>query len=334
MKVQREPCTGKLQNVVYYLSRFGQCCRALVIPRDPATEAQARARSHFAYASGGWGLQLTEAERQLWITAALSVASVPSLGQYAHLSGQQLEVKINSTLQCIGRPTTPTPPQLVTFPPSPVTRLDITNTPETGVRLLLSAGTVTEDIMVYGQPPCSPGRMKRRRVYYLGLAGAAINGQIDLTSLYTAKFGALAPGQKVFIVTCQTRNGWKAQESEFSACVPPLPNPTPQAQDASKAAQNSVPAAPKTTGTPEVAQNQSVAPTTTPAAQASQTAAVQPSSSLSNAVYKGSTPDARGMHTLQPGVHPVSIPGTSLVHSLRLALGRLGRAWPRSVGAG
>lgn len=67
--------------------------------------------------------------------------------------------------------------------------------------------------MVFGQPPCGAGRMKRRRVYYLGLLGPATNGQCNITELYTAWFSQPRPGQKVFIVTCQQKNGWKAQES-------------------------------------------------------------------------------------------------------------------------
>ena len=62
-----------------------------------------------------------------------------------------------------------------------------------------------------------------RRVYYLGLLGPVTNGQVDITDLYTAKFGALPPGKKVFIVTCQTKNGWKAQDHVFRVIIPPAP---------------------------------------------------------------------------------------------------------------
>ena len=134
---------------------------------------------------------------------------------------KELCVKINSTLRCIGQLPTDEPPAPVVFSPNPVGGLAIVNDPESGVRLRLNVGTLSEDIMVFGQPACSAGRMKRRRVYYLGLAGPATNGQCDITALYTARFGQPRPGQKVFIVTCQTRNGWKARPSVFSAVVPP-----------------------------------------------------------------------------------------------------------------
>jgi hypothetical protein len=72
-------------------------------------------------------------------------------------------------------------------------------------RSVWSAGhapALAEDIMVFGQAPCSAGRRKPRRVYYLGLAGAATSGQLDITDPYIARFVEPRPGQKVFIVTC------------------------------------------------------------------------------------------------------------------------------------
>ena len=41
----------------------------------------------------------------------------------------------------------------------------------------------------------------------------------------------------------------------------------------------------------------------------------------SNVVYKGSTPDAQGMHTGCGPVHPLSFPCTPLVHEVRPAIG-------------
>ena len=140
-------------------------------------------------------------------------------------------------------------------------------------------------------------------VYYLGLVGPATNGQCDITAAYTARFGQPAPGQKVFIVTCQQKNGWKAQDHVTSAIVPPKPLADEQQRN-------------------QVTKAKEAASVETPECEAAPTERV---SSLSRAMYKGSTPDAPGAYTGQPLVHPVSIPGIPLVHSLRLALGRLVR---------
>ena len=313
MQLLDTPRTGKLGPHVFYTDASGerQFCRIRAIPTDPHSPAQSKLRALMSYASTLWSLRLTDPQREQWIAAALNAPSHPWLGSYTHLSGQQLEVKINLTLACTGKSMVLTPPEVVAFSPNPVTALDAVQDPEAGVRLLLSVGTLSEEIMVFGQPPCSAGRMKHRRVYYLGLVGPVTNGQADVTDLYTARFGAPAPGKKVFIVTCQTRNGWKAHDHVFSAIVPPRP-PLGK-QQSNEETKEKMPAA---SAQPESA-----------------TAPAEPSSSVSQAVYKGSTPDARGMHKGLTGVHPVSIPCTPLVHGVRMALARLGVLGMNLVGA-
>jgi hypothetical protein len=312
MKIKASPRTGRISNAVAYVSRFGVCMRELVTPRDPKTPAQARMRTLFGAASQGFGLTLSEPQRERWVLAALAVPSTPSLGEYSNLSGQQLCTKINSTLQFLGQPPVAEPPLPVVFTPNPVGALSIVNDPPDGVRLLLNAGPAAEDLMLFGQPPCNAGRMKHRRVYYLGLAGPATNGQCDITTAYTARFGQPAPGQKVFILTCQTKNGWKAQDHVTSAIVPPKPLADEQQR------------------------NQATKPQEAPAAETPepQAAPAGSNSSLPRAMYMGSTPEAPGVHTGQPLVHPVSIPGAPHVHGLRVALGRLARLAGARIRAG
>ena len=223
MKVIDTPRTGRVGTLVAYMSPFGVCYRTLTVPRDPHTEAQSRVRANFGASSSGWGLRLTEAQRQRWNLAAQTVPSHPSLGQYSHLSGQRLCTKINNTLRCVGKPPVDEPPDPVVFSPNPIGALALVYDDEGSLRLLLPAGPVAEDIMLFGQAPCSAGRAKPRRVYYLGLAGVATDGQLDITAPYTARFGEPGPGRKVFIVTCQEKNGWKAQDHVTFGIVPPRP---------------------------------------------------------------------------------------------------------------
>jgi hypothetical protein len=310
MKVIDTPRTGKLGPVVYYPSPLGQCCRSLCTPRDPRTEAQSRMREVFGVSSRGWGLRLTDPQRQRWNVAAQTVPTHPSLNQYSRMSGQQLCVKINSTLRCVGQPPTDEPPAPVVFSPNCVGDLTIGYDEAGNVQLLLAMGAAVEDIMLFGEAPCSAGRMKHRRVCYLGLLGLAANGQWDITAPYVARYGQPRPGQKIFVVTCQHNNGWKAQDHVTSAIVPrsPLAGEQPRSQ-ATK------PEAAPTTETPEA-----------------QTAPFQGRSSLSRAMYKGSTPGAPGLHTLAKLVHPWNILRTPLVHSFRMAMARLGL--PGMAGAG
>ena len=101
------------------------------------------------------------------------------------------------------------PPAPVVFAPNPVGQLVITNG-EGGVRLLLNiTAPVAEDIMVFGQAPCSAGRSKRRNVAYLGLLSAPQAGLSDITDLYIANYGEPGVGQEVFILTRQQKDGWE-----------------------------------------------------------------------------------------------------------------------------
>lgn len=228
MKVIDTPRTNRIGNLVAYLSPFGQCFRTYVIPHDPNSPAQSRMRAIFGSSSRAWGLKLTELQRQHWVATAQQVPSHPSLAQYSHLSGQQLCVQINSTLGCIGQGPVNEPPDPVVFTPNPVGDLVIVNDEGGGVRLLLTVGPAVEDIMLFGQAPCSAGRMKHRRVCYLGLLGPTTNGQCDITAQYTGRFGQPNPGQKVFIVSAQMKHGWKAPEHTTNAIVPPRPLPGEQ----------------------------------------------------------------------------------------------------------
>ena len=77
--------------------------------------------------------------------------------------------------------------------------------------------------MVFGQAPCSAGRMKRRNVAYLGLLPTPEGGVSDITELYVARYGEPKPGEKVFIVTRQQKNGWEREDKVTSEIVPGKP---------------------------------------------------------------------------------------------------------------
>jgi hypothetical protein len=223
MKVLSIPSSGKIGREVAYQSRFGNCRRALVVPRNTRTPAREHMRGKFGGFARAWSRVLTQAQREVWNVAGPKVRSKTRLGS-GPLTGQQLFQSLNSARACIrhgGLLLIPT--AQVIFNPSPVGRLIATNGEE-GVRLLLRvSGPVTEDIMVFGQAPCSAGRSKRRNVAYLGLMPAPQNGMSDITDIYFARYGELRPGQKVFIVTRQQKDGWEGDDLETSEIVPEKP---------------------------------------------------------------------------------------------------------------
>jgi hypothetical protein len=226
MKVLDIPSSGKRGTVVAYRSRFGLCHWALVVPANTQTPARQHMRRAFGNFARAWGGVLTQAQRDRWDEAGPNVPSATRLGS-GPLTGQQHFQGINSARACIGLPPLWEPPAPVIFCPNPVGQLLITND-EGGVRLLLNfTAPVTEDIMVFAQAPCSAGRRKRRNISYLGLLPAAQDGLSDITAMYVARYGAPRPGERVFIVTRQQKDGWEGVDQQTSEIVPQPPQPQP-----------------------------------------------------------------------------------------------------------
>jgi hypothetical protein len=180
-------------------------------------------RIGFGYYSRAWRTMLTEEGRQAWIAAGGKVPTAKKLNQSGWRSGQQHLVAVNVSQFRVGEPALWTPPDPVVFGPSPVGQLTATNG-ENGVRLMLSVtGPVTEKIMVFGQAPCSAGRMKHRNVAYLGLLPPPKDGAVDITDIYVARYGEPKPGEKLFIVTRQQKNGWEDHDKVTNDIVPGAP---------------------------------------------------------------------------------------------------------------
>ena len=223
MKILDIPQSGRCGTYVSYRSKFGQCRRALIVPKNTWTAARERARRDFGHWSRAWSALLTEEQRAAWNLAGPKVQSAKRLGQSGSLSGQQHFQGINRARACIGRGALLHPPEPVVFDANPIGQLVITND-DNGIRILLRvSGPITGDIMVFGQAPCSRGRSKRRNVCYLGLPPAPQNGLIDITDLYIARYGQPAPLQRLFIVTRQQKNGWEDYDQETNAIVPEKP---------------------------------------------------------------------------------------------------------------
>jgi hypothetical protein len=220
MKVLDTPRVGRIANQIFYPSPYGQGARQACVPRNTRTPQREHVRGGFAYYSRGWRTLLTEAGRQLWNAAGAKVPTARKLNQSGFCTGQQHWMAVNVSQFRVGEPTLWTPPDPVVFGPHPVAGLSLTNA-ENGVRLLLNViGPITEKIMVFGQAPCSAGRSKRRNVSYLGLLPAPIDGLADITALYVARYGEPKPGEKVFIVTRQQKNGWESPDHVTSEIVP------------------------------------------------------------------------------------------------------------------
>ena len=220
MKILDTPRSGKCGQTVAFQSRFGLCLRQHVPQKAALTPARQQVCAVFGNNSRKWSAKLNEEQRDRWVLAGAQVLSHPRLAQKGPLTGQQFWQAISTVRAIVGLPETLEVPARPVFSQSNVGRLVIENGAD-GVRLYLAvSGELNEDIMIFGQEPCSRGRYQRRNVSYLGLLPPPIGGLSEITRLYKAKFGEPRPGQKVFIVTCQQKDGWKGQDLETSVTVP------------------------------------------------------------------------------------------------------------------
>ncbi|MGO8926665.1 MAG: hypothetical protein ACLQU3_07245 [Limisphaerales bacterium] len=223
MKIQDTPRSGKCGVTVAYQSRFGLCLRQHVPQKAGLTPAREHVCAVFGGNSRKWGGRLSEEQRDRWTLAGAQVMSHPRLAQKGPLTGQQFWQAISTVRAIVGLPETLEVPARPMFSLRNVVRLEIENGAD-GVRLYLTvSGELNEDIMVFGQAPCSRGRYKRRNVSYLGLLPPPVDGRSEITGFYKAKFGEPRPGQKVFIVTCPEKEGWKGLDLETSETVPERP---------------------------------------------------------------------------------------------------------------
>ncbi len=223
MKILDTPRSGKCGQTVAFQSRYGLCLRQHVPQKTALTPAREQVCAVFGNNSRKWSVRLTEEQRNRWILAGAQAMSHPRLAQKGPLTGQQFWQAISTVRAVVGLPETLEVPVRPVFSHSNVGPLVIENGAD-GVRLYLAiSGELNEDIMVFGQEPCSRGRYQRRNVSYLGLLPPPIGGLSEITRLYKARFGEPRPGQKVFLVTCQERDGWKGLDLETSAIVPERP---------------------------------------------------------------------------------------------------------------
>ena len=220
MKVTDVPMTGKLGLTVTFPGRNGLIRRMKVTPRNPRTSAQQVIRQNLATQAAAYD-QLTDAQQEAWIAAAAQIQSKPHLGQKGPLTGLQLFTKVNCALLTIGAATVSAPPAKSLLSPLPIDALEITSANGAIALKLHTTGAPPDGTMLRACPPQNSGC--RRGVGYrvLGtLDSPGTDGNVDITSAYTGRFGAPAVGQRVFVSVNACVNGYEGIPLVFSARVP------------------------------------------------------------------------------------------------------------------
>jgi hypothetical protein len=219
MKILDIPQSGKRGLNVSQGGRYGQISRALVIPTNPRTPAQMQVRSILSSVAKRWDT-ITEPQRQAWIAAAAQVQSKSRLGQRGPLTGNQLFMKVNATLQFFGEDPADTPPATPQFEDIPTSGLTITNTAGVIALKLGCPNPPGEDTVIRASAPRNSGVSKPGTVTILGVCPAPVGGSSDITALYTAKYGVPPVGKKVFVLVNRYQSGFETLPVTYSAFVP------------------------------------------------------------------------------------------------------------------
>jgi hypothetical protein len=197
MKKLDVPQSGSQASTTASRNRFGQYDRTRAIPINPNSTRQSLARSRLSELSVAWRA-LSSAERIAWNEYGASHPRTDSLGQTVYPTGHQSFVGVNSALVNAGLPQTTVPPVDVDLP-APELTLTINDTPTFTVAFAPTPLDNGSKMVVEASPMVSAGRTFNGDYRFIQASAADAASPVNVAAAYTAKFGALAAGLRVFV---------------------------------------------------------------------------------------------------------------------------------------
>lgn len=198
MKILDVPQSGSQSGTVSSRNRFGQYRRTRATPVNPNSPRQSAARLALLSASQAWQ-ELTDLQRQGWTYYADAHPRTDSLGQTVVLTGHQMFVGFYSGATAAGL-TLPT--AAPGAEPSLAPGLVIASLTSAAFTLTMSPDPVpaASAIVVEASPPVSPGKNFNSDYRLIQVFAAAADvTPANIFMAYTAKFGGLVSGRKVFV---------------------------------------------------------------------------------------------------------------------------------------
>lgn len=191
---------NKLNGSVFSKNRAGAFLRNKVTPSNPQTVAQNAARALLTSFSQGWRA-LTDAQRQAWNTAVSDWATTDIFGDIKNPTGLQLYVKVNTNITNAGGTPVSDPPLKVGV--SAVDSISVAAAAGAGTMTATFAPSpVPADTTLYieATEQLSPGiNNATSRFRAVSTVAAAGTSPANIFAAYTAKFGSLIEGKKVFV---------------------------------------------------------------------------------------------------------------------------------------
>jgi hypothetical protein len=219
MKIQDIPQTGKFGMSVTWPARNGLVRRILVTPANPRTDRQLEVRDLLSQQARRFDA-LTDAQQDAWNVAAAGYQSRPSLGQSGPLTGMQLFIRVNCKLGLLGQTQVDVPPEAPQFPDQAPQNLVITNTGGVVAVRLTCPTDPGETTVLRASPQQNSAVRACRNFRIIGVCPAPVAGAADITGLYTAEFGAVPVGKRLFVRASTMVDGFESLARQFQARVP------------------------------------------------------------------------------------------------------------------
>ena len=219
MKIQDIPQTGKFGRSVTWPGRNGLIRRILVTPANPRTDRQLEVRDLLSQQARRFDA-LTDAQQDAWNVAAAGYQSRPTLGQSGPLTGLQLFIRVNCKLGLLGLVPVDVPPAAPQFPNLAPQSLVITNTGGVVAVKLACPTEPGDNTVLRASPPQNSAVRACRNYRIIGLCPAPVQGSADITGLYTAEFGAVPIGKRLFVRASTMVDGFESLARQFQARVP------------------------------------------------------------------------------------------------------------------
>jgi hypothetical protein len=204
---------------VTWQGRNGLIRRILVTPANPRTDRQLVVRDLLSQQARRFDA-LTDVQQDAWNVAAAGYKSTPRLGQSGPLTGLQLFVRVNCKLGLLDQTPVDVPPTAPQFPDLAPVNLVITNTSGVIAVRLTCPTDPGANTVLRASPPQNSAVRACRDFRIIGLCPTPAQGSANITGLYTAEFGSVPVGKRLFVRASTMVNGFESLPREFQARVP------------------------------------------------------------------------------------------------------------------
>lgn len=198
MKILDVPQSGSLGGNTSSHNRYGQYRRERRVPVNVRSAAQEAVRAHMAAAAAAWR-GITDAQRAGWTDLGGSMTATDSLGQTHTFNGFEAFTSVNLFRLQYGDTLLSDAPALTT----PVALTSITPAAAAGAATHTLAYTATPlsagvKAVIEASPQVSAGRKFNNKFAVLLTTAAAAASPANIAAAYTAKYGALVAGNRIF----------------------------------------------------------------------------------------------------------------------------------------